>query len=363
MDAPKVIQHLNWLAVFTAALSSFLIGSIWYNVFAKNWMSTFFPRFPMHRQGHTRVRVFLSGYILVVFSIHTPLLAQQTIQDDAFVTMVTAMDWVPDGHAILLKIVRFDKNRRVEPAIRTFLFGLESGRLDTLYRDGNGASVSPDGKNVAFFRQNTAGKSDILLYELATGSETLLLRDTFGKSNLSWSPDGNKLAYNLRINSRRDAGIEICVFDLQTKSVQQITESGKHKSYNPVWSPDGKKIAYYFEKGDNRDQVYLTDPKGSFYTNLTRDTTTHNFYPSWVNNKTIVYTQGPDQIMTMRSDGKKRKTIPEIKSFLFKYNPATKQAAYVTKQPNSELMLFDWKNRTSTILLNQKALQSVFPVH
>jgi Tol biopolymer transport system component len=311
-----------------------------------------------------RMRASIPGLILVFFGICSPIVAQQTASEGAFVTMVTAMDWSPDGHDLLLKIVRFDKNRRVEPLIKTFMFGLESGRFDTLYREGNGGAVSPDGRSVAFFRQNRAGKPDVLLYELATRRETLLLRDTFGKFNLSWSPDGKKLAYNIETNGKgRDATLEICIFDLQTKSVNQITESGKYKSYNPVWSPDGKKIVYYFEKGDNRDQIYLTDARGSFHTNLTRDTTTHNFYPSWVNNKTIIYTQGPDQIMMMRVDGEGRKPVREIRSFLVKYNPATKRAAYVTRQPKSELMLFDWKTRTSTVLLSEEALKALLPGH
>jgi Protein of unknown function (DUF1761) len=38
MDASTVLQDLNWLAVVAAALSTFLIGGIWYAVFAKTWM-------------------------------------------------------------------------------------------------------------------------------------------------------------------------------------------------------------------------------------------------------------------------------------------------------------------------------------
>lgn len=38
MDITTAMQSLNWLAVFVAALSTFLIGGIWYAVFEKGWM-------------------------------------------------------------------------------------------------------------------------------------------------------------------------------------------------------------------------------------------------------------------------------------------------------------------------------------
>lgn len=40
MEFSTVIQNLNWLAVLTAALSTFLIGGIWYKVFEKGWLSS-----------------------------------------------------------------------------------------------------------------------------------------------------------------------------------------------------------------------------------------------------------------------------------------------------------------------------------
>lgn len=39
MEFSTVVQNLNWLAVIVAALSTFLIGGIWYSVFEKSWMA------------------------------------------------------------------------------------------------------------------------------------------------------------------------------------------------------------------------------------------------------------------------------------------------------------------------------------
>lgn len=38
MDFATVLQNLNWLAVIASALSTFLIGGIWYSIFEKQWM-------------------------------------------------------------------------------------------------------------------------------------------------------------------------------------------------------------------------------------------------------------------------------------------------------------------------------------
>lgn len=40
MNFSEVIQNLNWLAIIGAALSTFIIGGIWYSVFEKPWMAT-----------------------------------------------------------------------------------------------------------------------------------------------------------------------------------------------------------------------------------------------------------------------------------------------------------------------------------
>jgi UDP-N-acetylmuramyl pentapeptide phosphotransferase/UDP-N-acetylglucosamine-1-phosphate transferase len=39
MNFAEVIQNLNWLAIIVAALSTFIIGGIWYSVFEKPWMA------------------------------------------------------------------------------------------------------------------------------------------------------------------------------------------------------------------------------------------------------------------------------------------------------------------------------------
>lgn len=40
MDFSTTLNNLNWLAILLAALSTFLIGGIWYKIFEKGWLSS-----------------------------------------------------------------------------------------------------------------------------------------------------------------------------------------------------------------------------------------------------------------------------------------------------------------------------------
>jgi Tol biopolymer transport system component len=294
---------------------------------------------------------------LLIFSIKV---FAQNAADSNFVTVITAANWMPDGKSLLLNIVKFDKTRKVPPVFKGFNFNIEGKKLEPLGFDGGSRSASPDGKQLAYVKTKENNKGDIYLYDLVTKQETALVVDTFNKNSPNWSSDGKKIVYNRESNGRgRDATLEICVIDIKSKEIRQITESGKYKSYNPVWAPKGDQIVYYFEKGDNRDQIWLTNATGSFHANLTNDTATHNFYPSWIDKNTIVYTRSPNNIMTMKTDGSDKQKIEGITSFLVRYNPATKQVAYVTQQPDSKLMLYDWEKKTTTTLLEPSSLKGL----
>lgn len=298
-------------------------------------------------------------FFLILLTICLKAITQNPA-DTNFVTVITAANWMPDGKALLLNIVKFDKTRKVPPVFKGFTFTIEGKKLEPLGFDGGSRAASPDGKKLVYVKRKEDNKGDIYLYDLITKQETPLVVDTFNKASPDWSNDGKKIVYNRESNGRGPgATLEICVVDIQTKEIKQITESSKYKSYSPVWAPVGDQIVYYFEKGDSRDQIWLTDSKGSFHTNLTNDTSTHNFYPSWIDKNTIVYTLSPNTIMTMRTDGSNKQKVEGINSFLVKYNPATKQAAYITQQPDSKLVLFDWEKKTSVILLEQVAIKTL----
>jgi Tol biopolymer transport system component len=302
------------------------------------------------------------NFLLVLLVSGLIVHAQPQQGDTNYVTRITAIEWMPDGKAMIFSMVKYHKTNRQAPFFsKVFRYDLPSKKVEEMFENGNNLAPSPDGKTIAFMKRDDNRRADIYLYNVATKEQTPIKTDTTRKSSLSWSPDGKNLMYNISHGGvNQYAILDVCILNLATKEVKQVTHSGKDKSYNPVWCPDGRKIVYYLEKGDNHDQVWLTDADGSFHTNLTNDTSTHNFFPSWINEKTIIYTLSPETIMTINVDGTNKQKVEGIKSYLVKFSRAAGLLAYLAPQPENKVLVYDWKKKTSSILLDESVLSTIW---
>ena len=302
-------------------------------------------------------------FILFVVSFFTSSGKSQTNKIDTnYATRAVSAVWMPDGKSLLIAVVKYHKTDRQAPFFsKVFNYDLSSKQLTPLFENGSNLAPSPDGKTIAFLKRDDNKRADIYFFNTITKNETVLKTDTTGKNALSWSPDGKNLLYNISHGGTgQHATIDICVLNIATKQIKQITQSGKDKSYDPNWGPDNKKIVYYLEKGDGHDQIWLTDINGSFHTNLTNDTTTHNYFASWFDEKTILYTQDPETIMLMNSDGSNKRKIEGINSYHVKYNPAAGKFVYVNTETNNNVVLYDWKKKTSTIIMDGAKIIDIF---
>ena len=296
--------------------------------------------------------------VIITFTAGTICYSQQAIPDTNFIVRINAVEWLPDGKQVLLSVVKFNKTeRRMSPLSKVYIYDLNTKKLTPSLSNATNIAVSPNGKSVAFYKRDDNKRQDIYLYDLTTGSETVLKTDTFRKFSLSWSPDGRSLTYNIAYNGEgQNSTIDICTVDIYTKQVKQISHSGKHKSYNPVWGPDGKHIVYYLEKGDHRDQIYLTDTSGSFHRNITNDTTTLNYYPSWIDSNTILYTVDPNQTATISIDGSKKQILPELTTDRATYNKSSGQFAFIDNTKGNKVVIFDPKKKTKVIIADETTL-------
>lgn len=281
--------------------------------------------------------------------------SSQTLHPDTnYATRIVSAVWMPDGRSLLIAVVKYHKTDQKAPFFsKVFKYDISSKQLTLLLENGGNLAPSPDGKTIAFLKRDDNKRSDIYFFNTITKTATIFKTDTSRKNSLEWSPDGKNLLYNISHNGTgQHATVDICVLNIATKQVRQITQSGKDKSYDPNWCPDSKKIIYYLEKGDGHDQIWLTDINGSFHTNLTNDTTTHNYFPSWLDEQTILYTQSPENIVMMNINDKKKKRMEGINAEQLNYNIASGSFVYVTTETDNYVVLYDWKNKKQTTILD-----------
>lgn len=111
---------------------------------------------------------------------------------------------------------------------------LASGEIRS-FGPGNGAVTSPVDDDVAFVR---AGQ--IWIANLSNAADaTQLVQDSGAASELSWSPDGKRLAF---ISNRKDFSV-VGLIDIATKNIQWLSPGVDH-DMSLRWSRDGKRLAW-----------------------------------------------------------------------------------------------------------------------
>lgn len=119
---------------------------------------------------------------------------------------------------------------------------------------------SPSGDRVAFVSQEPGKYQNIFVMRPDAPGESINLAtqlthyvESSSISELVWSPDGTKLAYEREQSAYRQ--IFVVAADGSTLTPLSIASPGEH----PTWAPDGGKIA--FSKGE--EQVWTTNADGS----------------------------------------------------------------------------------------------------
>lgn len=269
--------------------------------------------------------------------------------DSPYLKRISALSWMPDGKAILLNIVKIDPSRKRPPQPAKYRLDLRTNKMELLPIEGGGLSAAPDGKSVAYIKR-VNNRDQIYAYWFASGKDQLLVGDTLRKFALGWSNDGQKLIYNTQTGTGTRSEVQICIYALKDQTSTRITNSAGYRSYAPAWNPKSNEILYFLEKGDQHDQIYVTDERGSFHTNLTNDTTTNNHSPSWMDANTILYAQAPDHIMTMNKDGSQKQRLAGIRATQFAWHSGLRKMAYLDEE--GRLILYDWDTKKTTVLID-----------
>jgi Tol biopolymer transport system component len=171
------------------------------------------------------------------------------------------------------------KNGRIVFSAATTTSGLR--QIYSINSDGSGLTnlsnsstadfepaVSADGSRIAFVR------NDDLWVMQSDGSQQTEL--TFGgktpfaccSNNVTWSPDGQMIAFGSR--QLEAANADIYMIHSDGSGIQRLTSDPAGDS-DPAWSPDGTQIAFSRSAGCCASELYLMNADGNSQSRLTND--------------------------------------------------------------------------------------------
>ncbi len=156
-------------------------------------------------------------------------------------------------------------------------------------------TISPQGDRIAFISNRRAAGNvfDIVVVSAITGErlKTLIRGEdspmfeelNILNPNLSWSPDGRKLA----LTTKADGKLNLGIIDYETEQVQLHRFSKVDALASVAWSPDGSKIAFDGNYGGYQS-IFVYDIESRELSNLTRDVFTDR-EPTWAPDSETIY--------------------------------------------------------------------------
>jgi Tol biopolymer transport system component len=197
---------------------------------------------------------------------------------DLSVTPATRPSWSPRGNVL------------------AFIGGTETA-VDKVRIDGTGLATivgggthdeavwSPDGRRIAFTRQQPNGKWDIYVADVARHTERALTHTAVSEEQPAWSPDGNRIAF---ARQGSNGGWSLYVMNANGGTARRIGPRWAASSEDPAWSPDGSKLAFAAVTS-SKAAVFVMHADGTAVQRVPTRTPL-SYDPAWApNGRTLAY--------------------------------------------------------------------------
>ena len=255
--------------------------------------------------------------------------------------------WSPDGRWIAYS--EYDGGEDYDPTRWAVwvarVDGTDARRIAT---EAVWVTWSPDGDHLAY-GTGPRGSRDIHR-AAADGSGKAPLTDHPADDFIpAFSPDGRHLAFC----SDRDGNVELYRLDLEDGSLLRLTDDPA-ADYNPVWSPDGREIAFFRESGDARDQIWVVAADGSSERPITREG--HNVFPAYLRDGRIAFVasaggDAPAAVVHVAPDGSDRVTREDLPGFFARWSPDGRRVAFIAGHwPRSAIYVRDADGATAKLV-------------
>ena len=197
-------------------------------------------------------------------------------------------------------------------APQIFELDVNTGKRRLAYGFGGlttGATVSPDGKQVAIILSKPFGNPELCLITPASGTWTRLTRTQFANEGQpSWSPDGRSIVY-VSDEGRRQ---HLYVIDAASKSKRRLTSAGS-QNVDPDWGPDGR-IVYTSRRAGGNQIAVISPAEGEPSVRLV--TAPGNWeHPTWARDRRHVMAERDGQLYLIDTLGQGDGPVAPVKLF------------------------------------------------
>lgn len=201
------------------------------------------------------------------------------------------------------RTVAYTMGERVDSPGAIFVSRANGTGLRRIVRDGQGGTLSRDGRLLAFSPDRKIG-----VWIVSTSGRGRSRRVAHCLCSWAdWSPNGRKLVFAQWDGEDRDA---IVVQPLRGKrrALVRTVSVAYHGVRDPKWSPNGRWIAYHNTQDDERrNGLWLIRPNGSHRHRITRETGAFAWSPD---GRRVAYSIPPSGIAVVGVDGRGLKRLP-----------------------------------------------------